>query len=218
MAKADQKSSFPKKHIGLFGGSFDPVHTGHTRTIKSVAEQLSLDQVCFIPAARSPFKDKSTVKDTDRITMLTLALEPYPNFKIDQREINQSGTSYTIDTLNSIHAEQPDAQLYFIIGMDAWQGFERWKQWQDITALCHIVVMTRPEYFASPLSDFWQEKLSTQVKCLRENDNRLFFVQVSELEISSSQIRGSLQKGKLAEGLDGKVAAYIKQHALYHPL
>jgi len=155
------------KHIGLFGGSFNPVHCGHLLAAESVLKQLALDQILFLPAAYSPFKARPEIRDAQRLDMLRCAIEDYPTFKIDTRELKQPGPSYTINTLVDIAAENPQTQLYLLIGMDAWEHFERWKQWREIMDLCHLIVLSRPCYSLPKLSEYWQKKLMDDVKTLK---------------------------------------------------
>ena len=145
------------RHIGLFGGTFNPVHNGHLLAAQAVLEQLNLDEVRFLPASHSPFKDKPELDDRHRMAMLERALAPYPLFSIDQRELTTQGPSYAINTLRQTLSEQGGNQFYLLVGMDAWEHFESWREWQSIMQLCHLVIMTRPGYTPARLTEYWQE-------------------------------------------------------------
>ena len=206
-----------ERHIGLFGGSFNPVHSGHIIAASSVNVQLALDELRFIPAARSPFKRLPQIEDVHRLAMLKLAISELPEARIDSRELDTSGPSYTIDTLKNVAAEQPDDHLYLLIGMDAWLEFERWKKWQSILEHCHLVVMTRPAYERPALSEKWalrQLKDGEQIEKFKAG--KVLFVSVPSSTASSSEIRRLLSREEDAgDYLPELVAAYIKAQGLY---
>lgn len=211
------KSDQDIRHIGLFGGSYDPVHTGHLLAAASVQTQLMLDEVVFLPAARSPFKPSPITSDQDRLAMLKLALRPSPDFKLDTRELQQPGPSYSIDTLRSILAEQPQHHYYLIIGMDAWKSFENWHEWQKIIARCHLVVVTRPGYEAGPLSDEWEQRRLASVDQIRQlKAGKVLFVAVPASSAASSKIRARIRNHQVTgDALTAEVWRYIQDRALY---
>jgi len=205
------------KHIGLFGGSFNPVHCGHLLAAESVLKQLALDQILFLPAAYSPFKARPEIRDAQRLDMLRCAIEDYPAFKIDTRELKQTGPSYTINTLVDIAAENPQTQLYLLIGMDAWEHFERWKQWREIMDLCHLIVLSRPGYSLPKLSEYWQKKLMDDVKTLKvSTPGKLIFVTVPASNAASNKVRECIkQEQNIDKDLPGAVRDYIEEQQLY---
>jgi nicotinate-nucleotide adenylyltransferase len=205
------------RHIGLFGGTFNPVHTGHLLAADAVREQLGLDEIRFLPAAFSPFKVRPKLSDSHRVAMLMHAVTDHPEFKIDTRELHMQGPSYTINTLKSINRDSPRNRLYLLIGMDAWQGFEQWHKWQEIIEICHLVVTTRPGYSPKHLSDFWQAKKVTDANEIkRSRARKLMFVSVPRSEAASSEIRKFIKKGQSTKRfLPDSVAQYIEEHQLY---
>ena len=205
------------KHIGLFGGSFNPVHCGHLLAAESVLEQLALDEILFLPAACSPFKARPEIRDTQRLDMLRCAIEDYPAFKIDSRELKQPGPSYTINTLVDIAAENPQTQLYLLIGMDAWEHFERWKQWREIMDLCHLIVLSRPGYSMPELSEYWRERLIDDVQMLKKSaPGKLVFVTVPASNAASNEIRECIKQGRnTCNDLPEAVRDYIEEQQLY---
>lgn len=205
------------RHIGLFGGSFDPVHRGHLLAAESVHRQLSLDEILFLPAAQSPFKSRPQTSVDDRRGMLAIAIESSPHFKLDQRELLRSGPSYTIDTLRELVAEQPQSHFYLMMGMDAWAEFENWRDWQEILTLCHLIVMTRPDYEAASMPLEWRQRQLVSVQEIRQlKAGKLLFVKVPSSTAASRNIRERIQnRGSVENVLPVKVWAYIEAQGLY---
>ncbi len=130
--------------IGLYGGSFDPVHQGHVATARELRERFGFREIRFLPAARSPLKGAATA-DHHRLAMLERALAGQPGLVIDARELDRPPPSYTIDTLRQVRAELgPDEALVFILGLDSFLELPRWKDWQALTDLAHLLVVDRP--------------------------------------------------------------------------
>lgn len=205
------------RHIGLFGGTFNPIHNGHIKAALSVLEQLQLETIRLLPAAHSPFKNKPEIRDAHRLEMLQLAIGAEKGLQVDARELAQPGPSYTINTLKSITAEIPEAHLYLLIGMDAWQNFEQWQDWQEISELCNIIVMTRPNYKAEKLNPFWQAKrVIYHAQIRQDKTGKLLFIAVPQDTASSSDIRKQIAKKQSPDNdLNSQVMQYINQHRLY---
>ncbi len=205
------------QHIGLFGGSFNPIHKGHILAAESVRAQLKLDKIYFLPAAYSPFKTQPELSNAHRVEMLKRAIASYPALKIDRRELDRPGPSFTINTLEDIVRTCPHDRLYLLIGMDAWEGFERWHQWQAIIERCHLVVVSRPGYATPVLSEFWQEKQLTDLQLLRNSPaGKLFFVTVPASKAASNEIRERIRQGlSTTNDLPEKVREYIEEQKLY---
>lgn len=130
-----------EKAIGLFGGTFDPVHIGHLIVAEWLSEVLKIKTTYFIPAKIHPFVSKSNISSSDnRIEMLSLALKEYPDFKISDVEIKRQEVSYTIDTIKFFKDEFPDSELYFYMGMDNLNTLEQWKDPNEILKMCYVVV------------------------------------------------------------------------------
>lgn len=131
--------------IGLFGGSFNPVHYGHLLVAQAAWEELQLDKFIFIPAAVSPFKPKDPpISGSERLRLLRLALAGKTGVEIDSQEIDRGGTSYTIDTLRTYHARFPEATLYYLIGADNAVLLPRWRCAEELARLAHFVILSRP--------------------------------------------------------------------------
>ncbi len=139
--------------IGILGGTFDPIHLGHTEPAKVVADYLSLNKILFIPASIPPHKASPNVSAKQRADMVTLACADEENFCCDQRELERNGNSYTVDTLKALKQSYPKQRLFFIIGLDSLLTFTRWHQYQEILSLCHLVVNSRPNHLLENLND-----------------------------------------------------------------
>lgn len=154
--------------------------------------------------------------------MLELALKPFPGLTLDLRELARPGPSYTVNTLRQLSAEQPLSHFYLLLGMDAWQAFEHWHQWQAILEYCHLVVMTRPGFDFAPgaLAQHWRDRLAPTVNDLRSHTaGKLIFVEVPASSAASSEIRRRLAAGLAADALlPPAVNDYIVQQQLYRGL
>ena len=133
------------KRIGLFGGSFDPVHIGHLLVAQAAFEELALDRLFFIPAAQSPFKPgRQPAPALIRLRMLRMALCRHPNYEVDPQEVQRGGVSYTIDTVRVYTRRFPQAQLMYLIGADHVSALPLWREAEDLARLVQFVVIPRP--------------------------------------------------------------------------
>jgi nicotinate-nucleotide adenylyltransferase len=131
--------------IGIYGGSFDPVHLGHLLVAQAAVEELGLDRFFFVPAAQSPFKpDQKPAPDVVRLQLLRLALAGKTNCEIDTQEIQRGGTSYTIDTLRGYAKKFPGAEIFYLIGADNAAKLNEWREANELAALAEFVVVPRP--------------------------------------------------------------------------
>ena len=130
--------------IGVFGGTFDPVHFGHLRTAYELLVRLELAEVRFVPCAVAPHRRQPITDSATRVRMLEAAIADVPEFVIDTRELERAGPSYTVDTLESLRTEYPDEALCLLLGMDAFLGLPGWHEWERLLDLAHIVVANRP--------------------------------------------------------------------------
>ncbi len=126
------------KRIGIFGGTFDPVHNGHLRVARSAVEDLSLDILLVVPAAVSPFKTDrpATVLPYDRIGLLEKAFAGVPKVRVDMREIDRGGVSYTIDTVKDVASEHPGSEIFLVVGADSMQTLPQWRDYANLASLC----------------------------------------------------------------------------------
>lgn len=141
----DAANTDMKQRIGIYGGSFDPVHNGHLLVAQAALEELRLDRLIFVPAAQSPFKPcAAPAPARERLRLLRLALAGGARFAIDELEIRRGGVSYTIDTVRELRAKHPEACFWYLIGADHAATLTQWKQAAELAALVEIVVIPRP--------------------------------------------------------------------------
>lgn len=203
--------------IGVYGGTFDPIHFGHLRTALEVKEIFALDEIRLIPCFIPPHRGHPSVSAAMRVAMLELALAGKVGMTVDTREIERGGPSYMVDTLHSLRAEIGDRPLLLFVGADAFVGLETWYQWRRLFDYAHLVVMTRPGYEASSLDPFLLSRLTEAQQSLRcEAAGRLLFQSVTRLEISATAIRQIVADGRDPGFLlPEPVIQYIRQHHLY---
>lgn len=203
--------------IGIFGGSFDPIHYGHLRPAQEAMAQLGLAELRFIPAFQSPHREPPVADPTHRLKMVELAIRDIPGFQADDRELRRGGSSYTVTTLESLHADLGDRALCVLIGMDQFHSFERWHRWPDILGLCHLAVLNRPGSAAPALPNWAADRVTTDSATLdRTAAGRLVFLPVRPQDISASAIRARLAHGDSVAGLMPEaVIDYIRRSHIY---
>jgi nicotinate-nucleotide adenylyltransferase len=203
--------------IGIYGGTFDPVHYGHLRTAVEVKEQFELDELRLLPCYQSPLKSSSQASAIQRLQMLELAIKNQTGLVCDSREIHRAGRSYMVDTLKSLRLELPVCSLLLFMGADAFSQLAHWYQWQQLFDYAHIVVMTRPHSEQAVLCDFLQQRLIFDKSTLStEKAGKLFFQPVTQLAICATAIRElQAQHRSIRFLLPDAVIEYIEQHHLY---
>jgi nicotinate-nucleotide adenylyltransferase len=209
--------------IGIFGGTFDPIHYGHLRTALEVREAFGMDEVRFVPCGQPPHRGAPRASADDRLAMLQLALENAdPHFRIDDRELRREGPSYMVDTLTTLRTEIPDCPLCLIVGIDAFQGIPAWHRWREIFKLAHVIVMQRPfdASYADALERVLSQKLVQQREALHQQASGcIYFQDVSQLAISASAIRDLIRHGRSTQYLlPESVRQFIAEKALYPTL
>jgi nicotinate-nucleotide adenylyltransferase len=197
-----------ERQIGVFGGTFDPVHNGHLHIARAIREALGLDQIIWVPAGRPPHKSGQIVSsDRDRLAMLKLALAGSPVDEISRVEIDRAGPSYTTDTLALLSDRLKPARLVFLMGEDSLRDLPTWHDPDLIVQLAEIAVAGRPGVDVD---------LEAVFKSLPAARGRIHVIPVRELAISSSEIRDSAAAGlPLGNLVPAAVAEYIKANALY---
>jgi len=182
--------------IGVFGGSFDPVHRGHLAVAQQALRQLTLDQVRFVPARHQPLKAEGPrAAPQDRVAMLRAAIGDQSRLAVDLREIERPGLSYTVDTLRELKRERPEDQLFLLVGADAARDLPRWREAQEISRLATVVVVPRP---GVPAPD------------------RGAAIIMEPVDVSATGVRDAVAAGQAFEHLVPKgVADYIAAHRLY---
>lgn len=186
--------------LGVFGGTFDPIHYGHLRTGFELREVLGLQQVCWIPVGEPGHRETPLAPAALRLQMLQAAIADQPGFRVDDRELRRAGRSYSIDTLQELRAEHPSTPLCLILGMDAFLGFTSWHRWQDILAVAHLVIAHRPGWrrpAEGPLATLLDERAVIEPQALHRQLAGLLYVHaVTQLEISSTELRDIVTSGR----------------------
>ena len=195
--------------IGVFGGTFDPVHYGHIKPALSVKQALDLTQLRFIPNRVPPHREVPWLSIEQRLCLLKIAADEFPDIIIDERELNREGPSYMVDTLRSLQQDFPDESLCLIIGMDAFLGITSWHQWRTLFDLCQLVVTTRPGFDIEAIEQqvqdedyqFLVQKISSDVNAFSAHESpqeqaKILLQSVPQLDISSTQIRENLRDEK----------------------
>jgi nicotinate-nucleotide adenylyltransferase len=209
--------------IGLLGGTFNPIHFGHLRMAQELADSLKLTEIRFIPSANPPHKTAPEVSAEHRASMVQLAVADNSLFKLDTRELERTGASYTIDTLISLREELGgDAALCLIMGSDAFVHLNTWARWRELLNYCHIILVQRPNAkkptkLPDELAVFLQDHYTEDIEDLSEKSAGYIHMQaVTAQDISATHIREALKKGGSARYLvPTEVIAYIKNQRLY---
>lgn len=175
----------------------------------------------MMPCQQSPLRDQPKVTGEQRMAMLAAAIAGEPGLVVDGRELQREGPSFSVDTLQTLRKDYPDEPLCLIIGMDAFIDFAKWKDWQQIFTLAHIVVVQRPgselQFNDAALQqEFEQRHCNQAVELASDKAGRIFLLEATRLEISATQVRALVASGKSARYLlPDPVWQYIQQHRLY---
>lgn len=203
--------------ICLFGGTFDPVHYGHLKPLNELQQYLAADAVYVLPASIPPHRPAPQASSEQRQNMLQLALREYPGFILDSRELERSGPSWTVLTLQSFRQQYPDASLCLVMGSDAFNGLSSWYHWQQIPQLANIIVIERAGMETAKRPDWATEHLVRDVDSLRESkSSSILYVSLKGYDISATEIRQRMaQKLDVTGMLPDNVIDYIRQNGIY---
>ena len=192
-----------KTRVGLMGGSFDPIHLGHIAIAREARDALQLSHVLFLPSGRPPHKAHLGASPAQRLEMTRLAVEPLPWAQASDVEVCRQGTIYTVDTLQILSSQHPEAAFYYIIGADTLLDLPNWRNTQKVCTLCRFICQHRPG-----VAD---EAIGTALEDLRSRYGaQVHLVPASGPDISSTEIRRRVARGQSTEGLlPGAVRAYI---------
>ncbi|MHB1871684.1 MAG: nicotinate-nucleotide adenylyltransferase [Steroidobacteraceae bacterium] len=186
--------------IGLFGGTFDPIHYGHLRTAFELWQMLRLTEVRFLPAGNPPHREQPLASAELRLRMVRAAVAGEPAFTVDDREMRRSGVSYSVETLAELRAEHPRRSLCLLLGMDAFLGLPHWHRWRELLELAHVVVAHRPGWKAptqGPLGEVMVDHGTGSIRELHEQTaGRIYVHAVTQLEISSTELRQLIVAGR----------------------
>ena len=186
--------------IGIFGGTFDPIHCGHLRTAFELWQELRLAEVRLLPAGTPPHRDQLYASAELRLAMVRAAVAQQPAFVVDDREVRRTGVSYSVDTLTELRHEYPHRSLCLLLGMDAFLGLAHWHRWRELLDLAHIVVAHRPGWHApttGPLGEVMVDHGTGSIRELHTRPAGCIYVHAgTQLEISSTELRALLVAGR----------------------
>jgi len=210
--------------VGVFGGTFNPIHYAHLRSAEEVREAQQLDRILFIPSATPPHKrQQGLVTAAHRLAMVSLAIAGNRHFRVSTIEVDRGGRSYSVDTVRALQQRMPAAHFTFIMGIDAFREIATWKDYRGLFSLCDLVVTSRPPREKSltragiPVAVRDEFCYRPRIKVLEHRTgNRVIYQRISDLDISASAIRDHLSAGHSVRYLvPPAVERYIKRYRLY---
>jgi nicotinate-nucleotide adenylyltransferase len=212
--------------IGLFGGTFDPIHLGHLRAAAEVRRRTRLDRILIIPSYLPPHKARgASASAADRLRMVELACRRRVGLEASPVEVEARGKSYSILTLRKVHALAPGARLFFILGVDAFLDIGTWREYEKVIEECYFIVTGRPGYELERARGVLRGRLGSTMGPLASAGDlaapepprtRIVLLPIRALDVSSTAVRDSARRGKSLDGLVPRaVAAYIRDRQLY---
>lgn len=217
----------PNARIGIFGGTFNPLHMGHVNAITTVHNRLKLDEIVVVPAAQNPKKTPIEGPTPDqRLAMLKRGLSEFSEFvAIDDQELRKGGPSYSIETVRAYAKTIAPENLYVVVGLDQFNDFDHWKNFEEILTLANLAVVTRPNYSLP----FGEEDMPEGLKPLVAAFDRQFvqlstgrsieFIRLQDIDVSASDVRKRLRSGRNVDAqLSIGVEEYIREQGLYAPI
>ena len=215
-----------KERIGIFGGTFNPIHKGHVKAVLEVQKTFFLDKVLMIPSYIPPHKGAPDVAPpSDRLQMVKLAVASYPQFVPSPIEIEAKGKSYSILTLAKLKQQFPDAAMFFILGVDAFLEIDTWREYKKVLKQCHFIVISRPGYELNetkkPLGGNYAERMvqvieTTKLDKAMLHPYKIFLLSIDALDMASKDIRKKVKMGISIAGLVVEsVEEYIQINKLY---
>ncbi len=201
-----------RNKIILFGGTFDPIHAGHTKVAAHACDYLGAERVVFIPAKRSPLKGfLPRAGDSKRFEMIALAIADNPKFEVNDLELNKPAPSYTIDTIRTFQSRYAPTELYWLVGADGVKDLQYWHKIADLLDACNICTMYRAGYDQPDFGQYEAIWGRARIEKLRRN-----VVATPLVDVSSTTVRECIAAGKdVSHMLHPSVAQYIREHGLY---
>lgn len=215
-----------KERIGILGGTFNPIHTGHLKVAEEVQKRFRLNKILFIPSYIPPHKESTDiVSPPHRLRMVKLAISPYSQFASSSVEIEAKGRSYSIDTLKKMKENFPKAIIFFILGIDAFLEIDTWREYEKVLEQCYFIIVSRPGYRIEEASDTLPDEYMEGIVKIRDAEEikedlllsyKIFLFPMESLDISSTEIRKKIREDRSIEGLVPKtVKEYIQKNKLY---
>jgi nicotinate-nucleotide adenylyltransferase len=215
--------------IAFYGGSFDPVHRGHLTIADTLLGQFELDEFTFIPAYHAPHKKrKKPTSAFDRYAMLCLATQGDAKINVSKMELEAPERPYSVETLESLNAERPDASIYFVMGADSWMEIVTWRQWEKVLSLSNHIIVSRPgvEIGVSHVTDEVRDRIidlrhpNTTTEQQTEgsnNRNRIYITDSVNVDVSATEIRRNIREQNEAwrKDVPPEVANYLEKYQIY---
>lgn len=200
--------------IGIFGGTFDPIHKGHIQLAEQAIARLGLDEVQFMPCANPVHRQQPQVENIHRLKMIELALAGHPGFSLNSLEVDRGGPSYMVDSLEQITSQQ-EAVLCLLMGVDSFNQFPGWKSPKEILKLAHLIVCARPGQTLDRRI-YPEHQVASGNELEKQASGLILALDIDECSCSSTEVRELLAQGRSAENcLAAPVIDYIKQYHLY---
>jgi nicotinate-nucleotide adenylyltransferase len=211
-----------RRRVGIYGGTFDPVHNGHLEVARRVLRFFELDEVVFVPACVPPHKRNLKLTSAfHRFAMVALATEADQRLLVSTIELDAPDQPYAVDTVARMQHEE--RRLFFIIGADSWSEITTWHEWRRLVGMCDLIVVTRPGYVVESkvenVADVRGQEQEAIVEML-ENETmpRVFLTDTAMIDVAATEVRAAVRAGdfeKLKTKVPPPVAAYIEKHGLY---
>jgi nicotinate-nucleotide adenylyltransferase len=208
--------------LALLGGTFDPIHYGHLRVADEARQKLNLKILYLLPAGHPPHRQTPSATVLQRLEMLHLAQQEFPQLMIDDRETRRTGPSYMVDTLQELRKEFPQRPLLLLVGQDAANELHGWSRWQQLFALTHLVILTRPgakaDYRQDVAKQIQQRSVTDQQVMLGKEAGSVYELEVESIDISATIIKSIIRLGRSPGSmLPAAVLEYINANRLYLP-
>ena len=218
--------NFGSPLVGIFGGTFDPIHYGHLRIAEEIVETVGLQKMYFVPAGMPRLRHSPVASPQHRVEIVRLAIQKNPDFVLDGREIYRDGVSYSIDTVREFKQEfGEEIRLCLVLGADAFIKLPEWNNWKELFNLCHFIVSTRPGYSLTLIKELLSKELREEcsqrwvsnTESLRKDTSGLIFIaSTTMLDISATSIRAHIAAGRSVRHLVPSVTVnYISENKLY---
>ena len=212
--------------VGIFGGTFDPIHYGHLRIAEEIVKTVGLQKLYFVPAGMPRLRHSPVASPQHRVEIVRLAIQKNPDFVLDEREINRGGVSYSIDTVREFKQEfGEEIRLCFVLGADAFINLPEWNNWKELFNLCNFIVSTRPGYTLTLIKELLSKELREEcsqrwvsnTESLRKDTSGLIFIaSTTMLDISATSIRAHIADGRNVRHLvPSATVNYISENKLY---
>ena len=219
-------SNSPSRLVGIFGGTFDPIHYGHLRIAEEIVETVGLQRMYFVPAGIPRLRHTPVASPKHRVEIVRLAIQKNPAFVLDDREIYRDGVSYSIDSVCEFKQEfGEEVRLCLVLGVDAFIKLSEWDNWKELFNLCHFIISTRPGYVLTSINELLPKELREEcsqrwvssTESLRKDSSGLIFIaSTTMLDISATSIRAHIAVWRSVRYLVPDIAVnYISANKLY---